>query len=115
MSCQSGHGNLELGEGTDCCTSTVEAEYIAQAHAAREAQWLHSFIGELCGDMQEPLTINCDNQGAIALSKNNKFHSYMKHINIHCHFIHEVIEDWNVSAVYIPSDENPINILTKPL
>ena len=65
--------------------------------------------------MQESLTINCDNQGAIALSKSNKSHPCIKHINIHCHFIHKVIEDWNVSAVYIYTDENPIDILTKLL
>jgi hypothetical protein len=55
--------------------STVEAEYIAQAHAAKEALWLRTFVSELRGVSEPQITINCDNQGAIALSKDNKFHS----------------------------------------
>jgi hypothetical protein len=66
---------LELEEQQIIALSTVEAEYIAQAHAAREALWLHTFISELRGEMTQPLTTNCDNQGAISLSKDNKFHA----------------------------------------
>ena len=62
--------------------SSTEAEYIAQTHAAKEALWLRSFLKEICGPQNSPLTINYDNQGAIALSKDNKFHSRTKHIDI---------------------------------
>lgn len=95
--------------------STVEAEYIAQSHAAKEALWLHTFIGELRGKQAPPLTIHCDNQGAIALSKDNKFHARTKHINIRHHFVHEAIEDGKLSVMYIPTDDNPADIFTKPL
>lgn len=43
--------------------SSTEAEYVAQTHAAKEA------------------IISCDNQGAIALAKDNKYHSRTKHID----------------------------------
>ena len=95
--------------------STTEAEYIAQSHAAKEALWLRTFIGELRGKPSQPLTIHCDNQGAIALSKDNKFHARTKHIDIRHHFIHEAIEDGKLSVVYIPTDDNPADIFTKPL
>src|SRR5882762_4938951 len=95
--------------------STTEAEYIAQSHAAKEALWLRTFIGELRGKPTQPLTIHCDNQGAIALSKDNKFHARTKHIDIRHHFIREAIEDWKLSVVYIPTDDNPADIFTKPL
>ena len=62
--------------------SSTEAEYIAQTHAAKEALWLCSFLKEICGLQDTPLTINCDNQGAITLSKDNKFHARTKHIDI---------------------------------
>jgi hypothetical protein len=39
---------------------TVETEYIAQLHAAKETLWLHTFIGELHGRQAQPLTIHCD-------------------------------------------------------
>jgi hypothetical protein len=63
--------------------STTKAEYIAQSHAAKEALWLCTFIGELRGKTTQPLTIYCDNQGTITLSKDNKFHVRMKHIDIY--------------------------------
>ena len=55
--------------------STVEAKYIAQAHAAKEALWLRSFISEIRNEPARAITINSDNQGVITLSKDNKFHS----------------------------------------
>jgi hypothetical protein len=94
---------------------TVESEYIVQAHAAKKALWLHTFIAELRGEPAQPLRINCDNQGAIAMSKDNKFHTRMKHIDILYHFIHEVIEDRKVSVIYVLTDDNPADIFTKPL
>ena len=95
--------------------STVEAEYIAQAHAAKEALWLRTFVSEIRNEPTRAITINSDNQGAIALSKDNKFHSRTKHIDVRYHFIREAVEDGKVSVVYIPTDENPADIFTKPL
>ena len=57
---------------------STEAEYVAQMHAAKEGIWLRSFMKEIQGE-EKPLTISCDNQGAIALAKDNKFHARMKH------------------------------------
>jgi phosphopantetheinyl transferase (holo-ACP synthase) len=95
--------------------STVEAEYIAQAHAVKEALWLCLFVSKIPNELAQAIMINSDNQGAIALSKDNKFHSQTKHINIQYHFICEAVEDVKVSVVYIPTDENPADIFTKPL
>ena len=95
--------------------SSMEAEYVAQTHVAKEALWLPSFIGEIQGACRESISINCDNQGAIALSKDNKFHVQTKHIDIHYHFIHEVVEDGKIQVEYIPTDNNVADIFTKPL
>ena len=62
--------------------SGTEAEYIAQTHAAKEPIWLRSFVSEVTGGDAKPLMISCDNQGAIALGKDNKFHARTKHINL---------------------------------
>ena len=61
------------------------------------------------------MEINCDNQGAIALPNDNKFHSQMEHINVWYHFIHKAVEDAKLSVKYIPTDKNPTNIFTKAL
>jgi phosphopantetheinyl transferase (holo-ACP synthase) len=95
--------------------STIEAEYIAQAHAAKEALWLRTFISEIREELARAIMIHSDNKGAIALAKDNKFHSRTKHIDVRYHFIHKAVEDEKVSVVYIPTDENPVDIFTKPL
>ena len=62
--------------------SSTELEYIAQTHAAKEATWMKNFISEICQPQEEPIEIHCDNQGAIALTKDNKYHSCTKHIDL---------------------------------
>ena len=95
--------------------SSTEAEYIAQTHAAKEAIWLRSFIKEVRGSEDGVLTIKCNNQGAIVLAKDNKFHSRTKHIDLRFHFIQEAVEDGKIAVSYIPTDENVSDIFTKVL
>ena len=95
--------------------SSTEAEYIAQTHAAKELIWLRTFLGELTTPFSGPITLPCDNQGAIALSKDNKFHARTKHIDIRYHFIREAVENNQVFMYYVPTDENVADIFTKPL
>ena len=95
--------------------SSTEAEYIVQTHAAKEALWLCSFLQELCSAPDDPLILNCDNQGAITLAKDNKFHVHTKHIDMCYHFIREVVEDGKVTVQYIPTRDNISDIFTKPL
>jgi hypothetical protein len=93
----------------------MEAEYIAQTHAAKEAIWLRGFISKIQGTKKGRLTILCNNQGAIALSKDNKFHLHTKHIDLCYHFIHEAVENGKIKVNYIPTDNNVLDIFTKPL
>ena len=81
--------------------SSTKAEYIVQTHVAKEALWLCSFLQELCSAPDDPLILNCDNQGAIALAKDNKFHMCTKHIDMCYHFICEAVEDGKVAVRYI--------------
>ena len=95
--------------------SSTEAEYVAQTHAAKEAIWLRSFVSEVTGKPEKPLTISCDNQGAIALSKDNKFHSRTKPTGLRYHFIREAVEDGKINMKYVPTDNNVADIFTKAL
>ena len=95
--------------------SSTEVEYIAQTHAAKEGIWLRSFMKEIRGGEEKPLTISYDNQGAIALAKDNKFHARTKHIDLQYHFIHEAVEDGKIQVKYILTDDNVLDIFAKPL
>ena len=67
-------------------------------HTAKEGLWLYSFLWELCSMPDDLLIINCDNQGAIALAKNNKFHACTKHINVQYHSICKAVEDGKIAV-----------------
>jgi hypothetical protein len=66
---------------------TVEAEYIALTSLAREVLYMQALLEELYEPIKTPTIIHCDNQGAIALASNNKYHMRTKHIDIRYHFI----------------------------
>ena len=95
--------------------SSTESEYITQMHAAKEAIWMKNFVNEIRGPQGKAIGIYCDNQGAIALAKDNKFHSQTKHIDLRYHFIREAVEDNKIRFEYIPTDKNVADIFTKAL
>ena len=95
--------------------SSTKAEYVVQTHMAKEGIWLKSFISEICGREEKPLTISCDNQGAIALAKDNKFHARTKHIDLRYHFIREAVKNSKIKVKYVPTDDNVSDIFTKVL
>ncbi len=67
--------------------STTESEYVAAAHGAKEALWLRQFIGQIFSPFTNPTTLFCDNQSAIALTKDHQYHARTKHIDIRFHFL----------------------------
>ena len=55
--------------------STTEAEYIVLSLAVQEEIWLRRLLFDVGYEMDSPTTLYEDNQGAIELSKNPKFHN----------------------------------------
>ena len=70
--------------------SNTKAEYIAEMHAAKEGIWPKSFVREIIGGEAGALMVMADNQEAISLAKDNKFHARTKHIDQRYHFVREV-------------------------
>ena len=95
--------------------SSTESEYIVLAHAMKEGLWMCTFLSEIQDAPREMIKLNSDNQGVIVLSKDNKLHQHMKHIDICYHFIREAVEDGQIRTNYVPTDQNPADIFTKPL
>lgn len=92
--------------------STTEAEYIAATEGVKEAIWLRGLVLEL-GLSQEVLPVFCDNQGAIDLTKNNRYHERTKHIDVKHHFIRDIVAAGEVVIHKIHTTENPADMLTK--
>jgi len=95
--------------------STTESEYVAITHAAKEAKWLRSLIGEIFQPIDEPSTLFSDNQSAIALTQDHQYHARSKHIDIRYHFIRWMVDNGTLHLVYCPTDDMIADTLTKAL
>jgi hypothetical protein len=114
--------------------STVEAEYIGASDAAKEAIWIRNLFAALRkvnienrdqtdisrfddeGDEKTaPQTLFVDNQGALQLAKNPKFHERTKHIAVRYHFVRDACERDLIQLRYLPTNEMIADILTKSL
>lgn len=56
-------------------------------------------------EISVPIKLFCDNQGALALTKNPLYQSWSKHFNILYHWIREKVNDNSISPVYIATSE----------
>ncbi|THG93375.1 hypothetical protein EW026_g7843 [Hermanssonia centrifuga] len=98
------------------CLSTTKAEYIALTHATKEAIWLHYLLDKVFPKwFKPPITVYSNNQGAIALSKDDRFHTRTKHIDICFHFVRQYVEDGTLNIMYLPTDRMLADVLTKAL
>ena len=97
--------------------STTEAEYVAASEAAKEAVWLKKFIMDLqvIPSAGRPITLNCDNSGAVAQSKEPRYHKKQKHIERKYHLIRDIIERGDTVITKIASEENLADPFTKAL
>lgn len=97
--------------------STCEAEYRGQTQAAKEAIWLRQLLQNLnpSGATPYATTIYCDNQGAIALAKDPRFHARTKHIAIQHHWVREKIADETIQLEYVSTAMQVADGLTKAL
>ena len=95
--------------------SSCESEYRALAQCSCEAIWIRGLLIELKIQDNRPTNIYCDNQSSIKLSYNPVFHEKTKHFQIDYHFTRQKVEDNSIKVEYISSQEQPADILTKPL
>jgi hypothetical protein len=59
--------------------------------------------------------ILCDNQSCIKMTDNLVFHDRSKHIEICYHYIHDMVERGALKLQYISTDEQVVDMFTKPL
>lgn len=94
--------------------STTEAEYMAAAHAVKEALWLRKLLCDFDWEL-EPVKISCDNQGAIKILKHPIASNKSKHIDVIYHFARERVARKEVIFGYCDTKENIADCLTKAL
>ena len=97
--------------------STTEAEYLAASEATKAAVWIRSFlIGlDVMPRASNPMSLLCDNTGAVALAQEPRFHSRSKHILRKYHVIRDIIDRGDVQMTRVSTDDNMADPLTKAL
>ena len=63
----------------------------------------------------DPIALYCDNNGAIAQAKEPRSHQSSKHVLRRYHLIREIIGRRDVIIEKVPTDQNIVDPLTKPL
>ncbi|CAM8971397.1 unnamed protein product [Rhodiola kirilowii] len=95
--------------------SSAESEYRALAHASAETTWLASLLYELGANIQYPILLYCDNLSATYMASNPVFHARTKHIELDYHFVREKVAVGSHLVRFIPSTDQPADLLTKAL
>ena len=95
----------------------MEAEYVATCEATKIAVWLKKFLSDLgvVRIKQVPITLFCDNSGAVAQSKDPRNHKKEKHIERKYHIIKDIIARGDVVVAKIESANNLADPFTKAL
>jgi hypothetical protein len=89
---------------------------MANTQATKEAIWITILMLDLVYmEEKKVMVIQCDNQGAISLTKNSSHHARTKHIDVQHHFVREQVENGEVRFEYFPTEHMVANVLTKAL
>jgi len=112
-------GTISWESKKQICTalSTMESEFVACASAVQEVVWLKRFFEHLniAKNSKDPMTLYCDSQATIAYTKDPKYHSKTKHIDIKYNFVRYIVASGEVNLQYIPTREMIVDPFTKAI
>ena len=69
----------------------AEMEYIAVGSCCTQLLWMRQMLADY-GIILDSFTVFCDNTTTINISKSPVQHSRIKHIDIHHHFIRDLVD-----------------------
>nr|GEU58205.1 hypothetical protein [Tanacetum cinerariifolium] len=98
-------------------TSSAEAEYITAFDASKEAVWVRKFIFGLrvVPTIEEPISMYCDNTGAITIANESGITKGARHFRAKVHYLREVIELGDIKLKKVHTDDNLVDPFTKAL
>nr|GEW13277.1 hypothetical protein [Tanacetum cinerariifolium] len=91
--------------------------YIAAFDASKEAVWVRKFIFGLCvvPTIKEPISMYCDNMGAIAIANESGITKGARHFRAKGHYLRKVIEYGDIKLEKVHTDDNLADPFTKAL
>ena len=108
---------------TEIALSSTESEYTGLSYALREAIPIMDLLKELKAAgfpiRSSNASVRCkvfeDNSGALEMAKTHKYRPRTKHINVKLHHFRQYVDRKEISIHRIATDEQPADILTKPV
>ena len=82
-------------------------------NACIQAVWLQGIILDFDIGSAFSIVILCDNQSSINISTDPVQWQRTKHVDIHMHYIRELVHDKTIILQYCPTDEKIADIFTK--
>ncbi|GJT88080.1 retrotransposon protein, putative, ty1-copia subclass, partial [Tanacetum coccineum] len=98
-------------------TLSAEAEYIAAYDASKEAVWVRKIIFglDVVPTIEEPISMYCDNTGAITIANESGITKGARHFRAKVHYLREVIEFGDIKLEKVHTDDNLADPFTKVL
>ena len=85
--------------------SSAEAEYRGAMNACIQAVWLQGILSEFDLGSTLSIVLFCDNKSSINISTDPVTRKRTKHVEIHMHYIRELVHDKTIILQYCPTDE----------
>jgi hypothetical protein len=95
--------------------SSMEAEIKALDLCILSVMYTRNVLSFMGYEQSTPTTIFCDNKSAIELCKTLKQTNKSRHIQMRINFVRECINAGICEIVFVPTDKNVADVLTKPL
>jgi hypothetical protein len=112
------YGNAVISWGShkqkSISLSSCEAEIVALSEAAKDVVYHRKFLNGLGEDESDPTMLRTDSKSARDVSYNPEQHHRMKHVLRRHFFVRDMVEAFELTVPYVPTDENLADFLTKP-
>lgn len=95
--------------------SSTAAEYVALSEVVSEIKVMINLLEDFQLSVDRPVKIFEDNTGAIAIANYGNMTKKSKYIEVHYHYVNEMIEKGVIKVTKIESEYNCADILTKSL
>ena len=95
--------------------STMESEFIALATAGKEAKWLRNMLLdiELWPQPISVISVYCNSKTTLGRAYNKMYNGKSRQIGLRHDYIRQLIESGTISIVYVRSNNNLADPLTK--
>ena len=65
--------------------------------------------------VEKPVRHYCDDMSSVQLASNPAYHAKIKHIEVHYHFIREMVLSKKIDLIYVKTKDQVVDVFPKSL